>query len=68
MICGEIISSQTSVISVAYKSYIENGYVKMIKETEGNSLKEKTINFLLKKGVKQQDINVVQEMMLKNED
>ena len=50
------------------KSYIENGYVKMIKETEGNSLKEKTINFLLKKGVKQQDINVVQEMMLNNED
>ena len=40
----------------------------MIKESEGSSLKEKTINFLLKKGVKQQDINVVQEMMLNNED
>ena len=60
-----LVSGQGSLIE---NLNIENGYVKMIKETEGNSLKEKTINFLLKKGVKQQDINTIQEMMLNNED
>lgn len=46
------------------KSYIEDGYVKVIKETEGNSLKEKTINYLLAKGVKQSEIDVIREMLL----
>lgn len=46
------------------KANIENGYVKRIKETRGNTLKEKATNFLLDKGVKQEEIDVLKEMML----
>lgn len=50
------------------KSYIEDGYVKTIKEQEGKTLKEKAENFLLNKGVKQQEIDTVREMMLNQEE
>jgi hypothetical protein len=46
------------------RSYIEDGYLKNIKEKEGDSLKEKTINYLLSKGVKQSEIDTIKEMML----
>ena len=46
------------------KANIENGYVKNIKECEGNTLKEKATNYLLGKGVKQAEIDVLREMML----
>lgn len=46
------------------KSYIEDGYVKLIKETEGNTLKEKTINYLLAKGIKKSEIDTIRRMML----
>ena len=48
------------------KSSIENKYVKHIKETRGETLQEKTKNFLLDKGVKQEEIDVIREMMLPN--
>lgn len=43
---------------------IKDGYVKRIKETRGDTLKEKATNFLLDKGVKQEEIDVLREMML----
>jgi len=46
------------------RSWIEDGYVKTIKETKGENLQEKTVNFLLNKGVKQKDIDTIREMML----
>lgn len=46
------------------KDSIKNGYVKTIKNTKGNSLKEKATNYLLNKGVKQEEIDVIREMML----
>ena len=46
------------------KAYIADGYPKKIKETEGDTLQEKAVNFLLKKGIKQQEIDTIREMML----
>ena len=49
------------------KSNIENGYVSFIKESQGTTLQEKTTNFLLNKGVKQKELDVIKEMMLDND-
>ena len=46
------------------KGNIEDGYVKTIKNCEGNTLKEKATNYLLGKGIKQAEIDVLREMML----
>ena len=45
-------------------SSISNKYVKTIKNTRGETLKEKTINYLLDKGVKQSQIDTLYSMML----
>ena len=46
------------------QSNISSGYVSTIDNTEGQTLKEKTENYLLNKGVKQSEINTLREMML----
>lgn len=43
---------------------IKNGYVKTIKNTAGATLKEKTINYLINKGVKQSQIDTLYSIML----
>lgn len=45
---------------------IKGGYVQKIKDFNGNTLKEKTTNYLLDKGVKQEEIDTLREMMLEN--
>ena len=45
-------------------SNIENKYVKTIKNTKGATMREKTINYLLDKGVKQSQIDTLYSMML----
>lgn len=45
------------------KDNIKSGYVKTIKNTAGASLKEKAINYLLNKGVKQNQIDTIHSMM-----
>ena len=45
-------------------STISGGYVKNIKDTSGSTLKEKATNYLLGLGVKQSEIDVVQNMMI----
>ena len=43
---------------------IKDKYVKAIKNTNGGTLKEKTVNYLLNKGVKQSQIDTLYSMML----
>ena len=43
---------------------IENGYLKDIEETNGNSMKEKTINYLIDKGVNPKDIDAIRDIMI----
>lgn len=43
---------------------IKNNYVKAINETNGGTLKEKTVNYLLNKGVKQSQIDTIYSIML----
>ncbi|MBO7443935.1 MAG: tyrosine-protein phosphatase, partial [Methanobrevibacter sp.] len=46
------------------KDNIKNSYVKSINNTAGASLKEKAINYLLNKGVKQNQIDTLYSVML----
>ena len=46
------------------KNNIEGGYVKAIKECLGETLKEKTTNYLLARGITQAQIDTLREMML----
>ena len=59
-----LFSNFASISGARTKSYVENGYLPVIKEFEGNTLQEKTINYLLDKGVSQKDIVTLQEIML----
>ena len=43
---------------------ISGGYVAEIKNTAGDTLSEKTKNFLINKGVSEQDLNTLKEMMI----
>ena len=46
------------------RSTIENSYPKLIKEQEGKTYQEKATKFLLDKGVKQSELDVIKEMMI----
>ena len=60
-----LFSNFGNIGSARKQSNIQNRYVKAINETSGDTLKEKATNYLLNKGVKQEEINVLREMMLK---
>lgn len=46
--------------------HIKDGYVSAIKRCKGKTLKDKATNYLLDKGVKQEEIDVIKQMMLDN--
>lgn len=61
-----LFSNFGNIGSARSKGSIEDGYVKTIRNTKGKTTKEKAINYLLNKGVKQEEIDTIREMMLKN--
>lgn len=48
------------------KDNIIDGYIRIVGETEGNTLQEKITNYLLNRGIKQTDLNTIREMMVSN--
>ena len=46
------------------RSTIEDSYPKLIKEQEGKTYQEKATKFLLDKGIKQSELDVIKEMMI----